>query len=150
MDYIKVDNKTGGKYIEDYRKLTLEYSISVGGLEKYFEGLKNGVLYASKCESCGSIYYPPRSSCGKCGSSDIEWIELGKEGTLLTFTEINVKPATHSHYDDYIIGIGSFNGVKVLGLVEAKYDELKIGMKIRYEIVVREPENYYIIVFTPI
>jgi len=149
-DYIKTDAKTGGKYIEDYRRLTLLYKESIGGFERYFEGLKKGVVYASRCRECSTIYYPPREICPKCKSSNVEWFTVNKRGKLLTYAEMNVKPSTHSHYEDYIVGVGEFDGVRILGLVNADFKELSVGLDIEWNVVERDPEKYPIIIFNPI
>lgn len=148
-DSIKKDEKTGSKYIEDFRKLELLYKESLGVFDKYFQGLEEGKVYASMCRKCGSKVYPPRFVCPVCGSKEVEWFVIDKRGKLITYAEMNVKPVTHAHYDDYILGIGEFDGVKVLGIVEAKYEELSVDMEIEWDIKIREPENYPVIVFKP-
>ncbi|MDH5733772.1 MAG: OB-fold domain-containing protein, partial [Candidatus Bathyarchaeota archaeon] len=66
-------------------------------------------------------------------SSDMEWVELGGEGEIETFTHIAVKPATFQSYDDYTIAIARLKeGVRVLAwLSGATLIETKVGMKVR-------------------
>ena len=149
-DYMKKDEKTGGIYIEDIRKLSLTYRESLGILKKFYEGLKDGVIYSSECEECGHKFYPPRNVCPKCGSDRIKWVIPSRKGVLVTFAEMNVKPLTHGHYDDYILGIGEFDGVRILGLINGRYEELSIGMEIEWSVSIREPDKYLVIVFKPV
>jgi len=150
VDYLRKDEKTGGIYIEDIRRLSLTYRESLGSLEKFYKGLKDGKVYYSECEECGYRFYPPRNICPKCGSGDIKWSVLSRRGILITFAEMNVKPLTHAHYDDYILGIGEFDGIKILGLIDGRYEELSIGLEIEWDVSIREPDKYPVIVFKPI
>jgi hypothetical protein len=146
------DMKTGKALWIDQRSLGIRYIISVDKVRDFFNGLADGKLMATKCRDCGEIYFPPQTDCFKCRKSDIEWIELSKEGTLLTYTQINIKPYSFSHYDDYIVGIGRLpEGVNVTAWVREKDPKrLRIGMRLRLEIVKREPEDYYVYEWVPV
>ena len=76
----------------DFREIALlevqqqfNYRHSLGKTSKFFLGLAEGKLFATKCEICGSIYMPPRAVCPK----DLEvtkWLELSGKGTLESWT----------------------------------------------------------------
>ena len=146
------DIKTGVALWVDQRELNVRFVIGVERLKPFFNGLAEGKILATKCKSCGEIYFPPQVDCPKCRKSDVEWIELSKEGTLVTYTQINVKPYSFSHHDDYIVGIGKLpEGVNVTAWVrESDPKKLKVGMKIRLEVVKREPEGYYVYEWVPV
>jgi len=115
------------------RKLTVIHNIPISKIEKFWRGLKEGKVYATKCKKCGAIHFPPAADCSKCYSSDMEWIELSNEAELETFTHVMVRPATFQHYEPYTVAIGRLKeGVKVLAwLTGAKLSEIKVGMKVK-------------------
>ncbi|MEB2793350.1 MAG: Zn-ribbon domain-containing OB-fold protein [Caldisphaeraceae archaeon] len=139
-----VDPKTNVAIWYDQRELKLRFMISVEKTRKFFESLSEGKLMATKCSRTGEILFPPQIDCPTSIDSEIEWVPLPKEGELLTYTVINTKPFSFSHYDDYTVGIAKLtNGVQVLAWVrETDPKKLKVGMKVKVEIVKREPEGY--------
>jgi len=139
-------DKTGALIWKDIREFKLKYNIPLGKISRFFEGLKEGVIYATKCKRCGKIYFPPQADCPYCRTSDVEWIKLSGEGKLLTFSIINVKPTTFSHYQDYAIGICELKeGVRIFTWIRTNEpNKLKVGMKIKIKVVKREPEGYLI------
>jgi len=146
------DMKTGVALWIDQRELNLRFVLGVERLKPFFNGLIEGKILGTKCAKCGEIYFPPQVDCPKCKDSKVEWIELSREGTLLTFTQINVKPYSFSHYNDYIVGIGRLpEGVNITAWVrENDPKRLKVGMKVKLEVVKRMPENYYVYEWVPI
>ncbi len=56
------------------------------------------------CEMGGGKYFPPQVDCL---TRRRMWsgAETSTEGELITWTVINVKPASFSHHGDYVVGI---------------------------------------------
>ena len=54
-------------------------------VEKFWNGLKDGVIYARKCKECGAIEFPPHIACNSCGYHATEWTTLSGKGMLKTF-----------------------------------------------------------------
>ncbi|BFI75654.1 Zn-ribbon domain-containing OB-fold protein [Sulfurisphaera ohwakuensis] len=136
-----IQDKNGNPLWIDVREMTLRYQIPIKKVQKFFEGLKEGKILATKCNKCGTIYFPPQDDCPKCKISGLEWVEMPDEGELVAYTIINVKPPSFSHYQDYIVGIARMkNGINVTAWVNSK--EVKVGMKVKLRITKREPENY--------
>lgn len=146
------DQKTGVALWFDQREVTPRYMISVERIRRFYDGLMNGKLMATKCKDCGKIYFPPQVDCPECVKSDIEWVELSGEGELLTYTVVYVKPTSFSHYPDYIVGIARLKeGVNVTAWVrEGDPKRLRVGMKVRVEVVKREPEGYLTYELVPV
>jgi hypothetical protein len=146
------DQKTGAALWFDQRELNIRYTISVERVKKFFEGLAEGKVLATRCRSCGTLYFPPQVDCPKCRKSDVEWVELSKEGELLTYTVIYTKPTSFAHYPDYTVGIARLpEGVNVLAWVrETDPKKLRVGMKVRLEVVKREPEGYLTYELVPV
>ncbi len=115
------------------KPLTLTYHIPISKTKKFWEGIKEGKIYTTKCKNCGKLNFPPVADCPICLSSDMEWIELNGEGKIETFTHIPVKPATFQSFDDYTIAIARLKeGVRVLAwLTGVKLKDIKVGMAVK-------------------
>ncbi len=150
MEWISKDEKTGYPKLIDPRGYELKVDSSLGELERFYRGLEEGRLLATVCSGCGAKYYPPATRCRVCLSKDLRWVEVPRRGRLITYTEINVKPKTHSHYPDYIVGVADFNGFKVVGHLDSSFEGLRPDMEVEWRIVLREPEKYRYVVFKPI
>ncbi len=138
------DQKTGDPQWIDVRELPLRYMLSLGGARKFFEGLAGGKLQATRCRACGTVYFPPQVDCPRCRVSDVEWVDVGEEGELVTWTVINVKPLTFSHHGDYVVGIVRMPiGVNVLAWISVGDPSgLRPGQRVRLVVGRREPEGY--------
>jgi hypothetical protein len=134
------------------RELPLRFQFGIAKIPKFFEGLKEGKIYMTKCKKCGERYFPPQTDCPKCLESDMDWIPLSGEGELLTCTMIFVKPSTYAHYKDYIVGIAQMKeGIKVLAWLNVDDPKkIKPKMKVQLKTVKREPEGFITYEFSPI
>ena len=119
--------------LKSARTLQITYNLPISKTSKFWEGLKEGKVYATTCTKCSKIHFPPVADCGNCGSSEVEWIELDEEGKVVTFTQIFVKPASFSEEAAYIVAIARFKeDVKVLAwLTGIKREDVKVGMKVK-------------------
>lgn len=63
------------------------YTAGVAG-ERFFQGLKEGKLLASRCPQCGKRYIPPRIYCEECLSEIEGFFEVEPLGTVESFTEV--------------------------------------------------------------
>jgi len=150
MGRVAFDKKTGDPILMESRVFNLRIHSSLGGLERYFKGLEDGKLYGVICKKCGLKHYPPVPQCKSCRSRELEWIEVPSRGRLITYAEINVKPQTHSNYPDYVVGVADFQGVKVVGIVKGDYEEISPDMTVRWEIGVRDGEEYPTLYLVPL
>jgi len=115
------------------REITIGPEIPISKTLKFWEGLRRGKIYATKCENCGKLNFPPAAECPECLSNQVEWIELGNEAEVETFTHIVVRPTTFQQYKPYTVAIGRVKeGVRVLAWLNGlKLSEIKIGMKVK-------------------
>jgi len=119
--------------LKSARTLHITYNLPISRTSKFWEGLKEGKIYATKCQKCGKLHFPPVADCGECGSSNVKWTELDGEGEIVTFTQVVVKPASFSKESDYIIAIARLKeGVGALAwLIGVERESVKVGMKVR-------------------
>jgi len=148
---ITIDKKLGAPIWSDVREFKLKFRMPLGKIKDFFIALSEGKVMATKCSSCGRTYFPPQAECPYCMKSNMEWIEIPNEGTLETFTIINIKPTTFNHYEDYVLAIARFNNIKVLTWLRIDdKSKLKIGMQVKLVVTKRMPEGYYIYELVPL
>ena len=119
--------------LKSNRTLKITYNLPISRTSKFWDGLKEGKIYATECEKCGRLHFPPVVDCGDCGSSDVKWKELDGEGEIETFTQVVVKPPSFSGESSYIVAIARLKeGVKALAwLIGVEREDVKVGMKVR-------------------
>jgi len=117
------------------RTLTLRFDIPISKTHEFWESLRGGKFVTTKCTECGNVTFPPQADCPKCMGGEFEWVDLGHEARLVTFTRVQVPPASFAGSGPYTIAIGEFpGGVKVLArLEETEPKQTKPGMKLRIE-----------------
>jgi uncharacterized OB-fold protein len=119
--------------LKSARTLHMTYNLPISRTSKFWQGLKEGKIYATKCQKCGKLHFPPVADCGDCGSSNVKWTALDGEGEIETFTQVVVKPASFSKEPDYIVAIARLKeGVRALAwLIGVEREDVKVGMKVR-------------------
>ncbi len=115
----------------DARTLELKYQMPAKRIEKFFKGLEEGEIFATKCNKCGEMYFPPQADCPKCRASDMSWEEISGNAVLETFTIIESTPASFQKYGKYAVAVGKMeNGLRVLSWLETDdISKIKVGMK---------------------
>jgi len=90
-------------------------------------------LEASECSKCGKASFPPRLVCPACKGKEMKKISLKDEGTLETFTVINVGSEDFAHETPYVVGIVALDkGVKITTqIVTTSHEDLKIGQDVK-------------------
>jgi len=115
------------------REIRIAPEIPVSKTLKFWEGLKEGKVYATKCTKSGKLYFPPMPDCPECMDSAVEWVQLSEEAEIETFTHVVIRPTSFQQYKPYTIAIGRLKeGVKALAwLTGFKLSEVKVGMKVK-------------------
>lgn len=130
------------------RTLDLRFDIPISKTQRFWESLKEGKFVTTKCKSCGAVTFPPQADCPKCMGREVEWVDVGPEASLVTYTHVMITPASFVDSDPYIIGIGEFPvGVKVLAWLEGvPLEKASVGMRLRLEARSRDGNPYYVFV----
>lgn len=110
-------------------------------VEKFWNGLKEGTIYAKKCKECGAIEFPPHHACNACGYHETEWIELSGKGVLKTFVftgALNARLELEDMGVKYVCGEVQFDegpemNAVILGINKKKGRELagKLPVRVR-------------------
>lgn len=92
------------------------------------EGPNGGTLLGSKCKTCGQVFFPPAGLCLECGHEELAEVELGRRGTLYSYT-IGHMPSFH-FMPPYALGLIDLpEGVRVFApLVMPEDASFEIGM----------------------
>ncbi len=119
--------------LKSVRKLQIRYNLPISRTSNFWKGLEDGKVYATKCQKCGRLHFPPVADCGSCGFSKLDWTVLSGDGELVTFTQVFIKPASFSDESNYIVAIAHLNeGVKALAwLTGIERENVKVGMKVK-------------------
>lgn len=114
------------------REIKIVQEIPISKTLRFWEGLKEGKIYATRCMGCGKLFFPPNADCSICLETRIEWVELSREAEIETFTHVVIRPTTFQQNKPYTVAIGKLEeGVKVLAwLTGFKLSEIKVGLKV--------------------
>lgn len=89
-----------------------------------------------RCEKCNKVYWPPRTTCGRCFSqlSEDNLVEIGPTGTLETYTMVTYTEPVHPRKAPFIYGIIKLDGADT-GMAhfidEVDYTQLHVGMRMQ-------------------
>lgn len=124
-------------------KMPYNWSVGATGSRFFCELRDNKKIWGTKCPSCGTVFLPPRSNCGRCMVEIQEWVEIEPKGTLVTYTKINYDSPVLPKVDGPIIyGLIKLDGadtalLHLLG--EVKFEDVQAGMRV--EAVFSEQTN---------
>ncbi|MBI4425684.1 MAG: Zn-ribbon domain-containing OB-fold protein [Elusimicrobia bacterium] len=78
-------------------RIQVPYAWSAGAtLTRFLKGLRDsGRIEATRCPACAKAYVPPRRTCGICFADCAEWLAVGPQGTLLSFTQAAYDSPAH-------------------------------------------------------
>jgi len=65
-------------------------------------------LYGSKCGNCGSLDFPPRTVCPRCGRKSVgkmDRVTLSGKGTVVSYTVVHEAPAQYEMMKPYVLAI---------------------------------------------
>lgn len=94
-------------------------------------------LSGSRCETCGETSLGASEVCPNCGGEEVAPVALNRGGTLWTWTVVRHKPPGNYQGPDPFtpFGLGLVelpDGIRVLSPIDAKPDQLKIGMPLKF------------------
>lgn len=94
------------------------------------ESGSTGRLMGRRCRRCQVCVFGPAVFCQACSSDDLESVQLGRQGTLYSFTVVRVPPAGWPGKVPYTLGeVELPEGPHVLAeIIDSEPDRLKLGM----------------------
>ncbi len=68
-------------------KINVPYSWWAGDTAaRFFAGLSEKRIEATRCECCNKVFAPPRKTCPECFAACQTWVDLALTGTVTGFT----------------------------------------------------------------
>lgn len=124
-------------------------------VEKFWNGLKEGKIYAKKCNECGAIEFPPHLACNNCGYHETEWVELSGKGELKTFVftgALNARLELEDRGEKYVCGEvkmdeGPEINAVILGINKKKGREIEGKLPVRVRPVFYDMGRYTTLFF---
>jgi uncharacterized OB-fold protein len=104
----------------------------------FVDHLEQGKIMATKCKTCGSVYFPPKMDCPTCLKSDVEWVDAPTSGNLITYSTVRYEPTGFEGDAPYTIAVGDFgNGIKIFSRLSRDINEadIKTGMKLKLAVL---------------
>lgn len=97
-----------------------------------FEADGSPYLRATRCKSCGQVYFPAREMCTECYSTDMEPVAL-KDAEIHVHSVVNI--GVKGFKTPYILAWVTFEeGVRIVAQIDyptEKAEELKVGQKLK-------------------
>lgn len=90
-------------------------------------------LVGSKCEACGTTYFPQRTICRNCGKdTKMTHRKMSGRGTVYSHSEIRVPAEAFKESAPYTVGmIALEEGPKVEGHIISNGRKVEIGTKVK-------------------
>jgi uncharacterized OB-fold protein len=130
----------GGRMVSPVKEIKsrveVSYRWSYGHhLSRFFaEAKQNRRLMGVRCPQCQGVFVPPRLVCGRCFKETSEWVEVGDEGVLETFTTVYLpfpgQPTEPPYTYGYIRLDGTATHIAHL-IKEIDPADIKVGMRVK-------------------
>ena len=103
----------------------------------------DGTLIGFRCDECGVTVFGPATFCQSCTSFKVEPVDLGRSGTLYSYTIVRIPPAGWPGDVPYILGqVELPSGPQVLAeVIDCDQSDLNIGMPVELAIRAVAPED---------
>jgi uncharacterized OB-fold protein len=117
-------------------KVDLPFSYSAGRTaSRFFIELRDKRrIMGKRCQKCKRVIVPAQLFCKECFTETEEWVEVGPEGILITFTVVYRKENHHPKEAPLAYGIVQLDGADtslIHLLAETDVAQLKAGMRVR-------------------
>ena len=127
-----ITKTTNCSYFEGEIPVNYQYTFGIAG-DKFFKTIKDkGDFIASKCSECGKLYIYPLIFCEECFSETSEYVSVGLEGELYSYTESYYDFQGTNYDKPHTIGLVKFRGVEggIIHRINIDSSELCIGMSV--------------------
>lgn len=133
---IDLEELKAGKFLVTHYETVLRYSWTSGvAISRFLDGLKEGELWARKCNRCGRTLIPPRAYCEEDFVPTDEWVRVKDTGTVNTFSISYVNNDASRREKPILVSVveidGASPGMGILHLLgEVDPGKVEIGMKV--------------------
>ncbi len=133
---INAEELEAGKFLVTHFDTVLRYSWTSGvAISRFLDGLKEGELWARKCNKCGRTLIPPRMYCEEDFVPTDEWVRVRDTGTVNTFSISYVNNDASRRKKPILISVVDFDGASPrMGMLhllgEVDPSKVEVGMKV--------------------
>lgn len=114
---------------------TLNYDYTPGiATTRFLRAIKEKRLVGERCPETGKVYVPPRGVSPVSGLPTTEQVELGLDGTMVSYCVVNLDFTGNAQEIPYVSALILVDGsdLPIYGLVrEIPYDEVRVGLRLR-------------------
>jgi len=113
--------------------------------------LTDGQLFLQYCPSCEEFIFYPRERCPKCFTDLLEWRPVSGNGTVHSFSIINVSalPQFQSEVPYVYALVDLPEGIRMaVNIIDCPADQLQIGLPVKLTLIKREGQT--LPVFEPV
>jgi len=121
------------KEVDDrFKKFGTVSFTAITKVNDFIDYLEQGKVMASRCQTCGMVFFPPRADCYKCLTSDMEWVEVSGKGKLVSYSKLEFAPIGFGDDLPYAIALLDYGDYKVFGRIADNVpdDEIRVGMEL--------------------
>lgn len=100
---------------------------------RFLRAIKEKRLVGERCPQTGKVYIPPRGVSPVSGLPTTEQVELGLDGTVVSFCIVNLDFTGNAQEIPYVSALIVVDGsdIPIYGLVrEIPYDEVRPGLRV--------------------
>ena len=97
-----------------------------------------------RCPACRTVYVPPRATCGRCFAEMDDWVEVGPEGEVTSYTVVHYEEAVHpvkAPFAYALVKLDHADTALVHLLGEVDLAALRVGMRVQAEFAEESPGN---------
>lgn len=128
-----ITNTTMLGHFEGQIPVNYQYSCGVAGEMFLRTIMEKGDFIASRCPECGTRAIYPLMYCENCFAEITEYVSVGLEGELDTWTACAMDFQGKHHAEPHYIGLVRFAGVEggIIHRLGIKPEEIRAGMKVK-------------------
>jgi uncharacterized OB-fold protein len=111
-----------------------------GDSAEFWAACNRGRLLLRSCDDCRHVFYYPRIHCPRCGSRRLGWVESRGEGTVFSFTDVQISfygPAWESELPYTVLLVDLDEGPRMLSRLVGG-GPAPIGARVRVDFVTVE------------
>jgi len=116
-------------------QIRVPYTWSVGEVgSRFLVALRDDrKILGNKCDQCGTVYVPPRRNCGKCFTLIRQWVDIGAEGVVQSYTIVRYRSPLQPFPPPFAYVLIRLDGADVgfLHVVKDNIKSLKNGIRVR-------------------
>jgi hypothetical protein len=125
--------KKNKKVDDRFKKFGTVSFTSITKVNDFIDYLEKAQVMATRCKTCGRIFFPPRADCYQCLGSDMDWHAVTGTGKLLTYSKLQYAPAGFGDDLPYAIAVVDYGDYKVFGRIadDVPEEEIEVGMELK-------------------